>query len=109
MKTVRKEVKQMEEKHKRIGRPPTGLKRDKLVSFRLNEDEYNLIKKKAEQENLSINKYVFKKVFQNLNLSPYFYSDFGLVLRFMNGRGNLGLIFFEESSYFSLEVVLSVL
>ena len=66
MKTVRNEVKQMEEKHKRIGRPPTGLKRDKLVSFRLTDDEYNLIKKKAEQENLSINKYVFKKVFQNL-------------------------------------------
>nr|DAM49692.1 MAG TPA: NikA, BACTERIAL CONJUGATION, RELAXASE, DNA [Caudoviricetes sp.] len=66
IKTVRKEVKQVEEKHKRIGRPPTGLKRDKLVSFRLTDDEYNLIKKKAEQENLSINKYVFKKVFQNL-------------------------------------------
>ena len=45
----------MEEKHKRIGRPPTGLKRDKLVSFRLTDDEYNLI-----------NKYVCKKVFQNL-------------------------------------------
>ena len=42
----------MEGKHKRIGRPPTGLKRDKLVSFRLTDDEYNLIKKKAEQENL---------------------------------------------------------
>lgn len=56
----------MEEKHKRIGRPATGLKRDKLVSFRLTTDEYNLIKKKAEEEKLSINKYVFKKVFQNL-------------------------------------------
>lgn len=66
MKTVRKEVKQMEEQHKKIGRPPTGLKRNKLVSFRLNEDEYNLIKKKAEEEKLSINKYVFKKVFSNI-------------------------------------------
>lgn len=56
----------MEEQHKKIGRPPTGLKRDKLVSFRLNEDEYNLIKKKAEEEKLSINKYVFKKVFSNI-------------------------------------------
>ena len=56
----------MEEKHKKIGRPSTGLKRNKLVSFRLSDDEYNLIKKKAEQENLSINKYVFKKVFTNI-------------------------------------------
>ena len=56
----------MEEQHKRIGRPPICLKRDKLVSFRLTTDEYNLIKKKAEEENLSINKYVFKKVFTNL-------------------------------------------
>lgn len=56
----------MKEQHKRIGRPPTGLKRTKLVSFRLNEDEYNLIKKKAEEEKLSINKYVFKKVFSNI-------------------------------------------
>ena len=51
---------------------------------------------------------MLKKI-QSLNLSFYFYSDFGLVLRFMNGRDNLGLIFFEESSYFSLEVALSVL
>ena len=56
----------MEEQHKKIGRPPTGLKRNKLVSFRLSDDEYNLIKKKAEEENLSINKYVFKKVFTNI-------------------------------------------
>lgn len=56
----------MEEQHKKIGRPPTGLKRNKLVSFRLNEDEYNLIKKKAAEEKLSINKYVFKKVFSNI-------------------------------------------
>ena len=56
----------MTEIKKKAGRPATGLKRDKLVSFRLNEDEYHLIKKKAQEENLSINKFVFKKVFQNL-------------------------------------------
>lgn len=56
----------MTEERKKVGRKPTGLKRNKLVSFRLNEDEYNLIKKKAAEEKLSINKYVFKKVFSNI-------------------------------------------
>ena len=52
---------------------------------------------------------MLKKFLKIWILPPGFYSDFGLVLRIMNGRGNLGLIFFEESSYFSLEVALSVL
>ena len=56
----------MTEERKKAGRKPTGLKRNKLVSFRLTEDEYHLIKKKAKEEELSINKFVFKKVFQNL-------------------------------------------
>ena len=58
----------MEEKHKRIGRPPTGLKRDKLVSFRLTDDEYNLIKKKAEQENMCLKKF-FKIYIKVLTLN----------------------------------------
>lgn len=56
----------MTEERNKPGRKPTGLKRNKLVSFRLTEDEYHLIKKKAKEEELSINKFVFKKVFQNL-------------------------------------------
>lgn len=51
---------------KKTGRPATGLKRNKQVSFRLSEEEYNLIKKKAEDAKLSINQYLFKKLFSNI-------------------------------------------
>ncbi|RKW23851.1 hypothetical protein D8B45_02950, partial [Candidatus Gracilibacteria bacterium] len=53
--------------------------------------------------------FMLKKFFKIGIFPLVFILIFGLVLRFMNGRGNLGLIFFEESSYFSLEVALSVL
>lgn len=52
--------------NKKAGRPATGLKRNKQVSFRLSEEEYNLIKKKAEDAKLSINQYLFKKLFSNI-------------------------------------------
>ena len=51
---------------KKTGRPATGLKRNKQVSFRLSEEEYNIIKKKAEDAKLSINQYLFKKLFSNI-------------------------------------------
>lgn len=52
---------------------------------------------------------MLKKFFKIWIFPLVFILIFGLVLRIMNGRGNLDLIFFEESSYFSLEVALSVL
>ena len=52
--------------NKKAGRPATGLKRNKQVSFRLSEQEYNLIKKKAADAKLSINQYLFKKLFSNI-------------------------------------------
>ena len=51
---------------KKSGRPATGLKRNKQVSFRLSEEEYNLIKKKAEEAKLSINQDLFKNIFANI-------------------------------------------
>ena len=54
----------MKEIKKQAGRPPTGLKRNKMIPFRVSLDEYELIKKRAEKQNISINRYIFEKVFK---------------------------------------------
>lgn len=54
----------MKEIKKKVGRPATGLKRDKMIPFRVSQDEYELIKKRAEKNNISINRYIFEKVFK---------------------------------------------
>lgn len=54
----------MKEIKKKAGRPPTGLKRDKMIPFRVSLDEYELIKNRAKKESKSINKYIFEKVFK---------------------------------------------
>lgn len=54
----------MKEIKKKVGRPSTGLKRGKMIPFRVSLDEYELIKNRAEKENKSINKYIYEKVFK---------------------------------------------
>lgn len=65
---------------KKTGRPATGLKRNKQVSFRLSEEEYNLIKKKAEDAKLSINQYLFKKLFSNIEWKVLTLNQFSVII-----------------------------
>lgn len=40
---------------RKVGRPRKGIgKRDKVVTFRVNQHEYDYIRKKAEEEDMSI-------------------------------------------------------